>query len=78
MGVSWSNEKIVKAAGADATFDYKLPLTEQLACIEKITGGNFSRVFDASAMMTETGMAAVSQLGDKRASVRYFSTTNDW
>ncbi|KFZ00211.1 hypothetical protein V500_01136 [Pseudogymnoascus sp. VKM F-4518 (FW-2643)] len=73
-----SNNETVKAAGAEATFDYKLTLSDQLASIREITGGNFSRVFDASAMGIETGIAAISQLADQSAPVRYFSTTNDW
>ncbi|KFX86801.1 hypothetical protein V490_08834 [Pseudogymnoascus sp. VKM F-3557] len=73
-----SNNKVVEAAGAEATLDYKLPLSEQLDSIREITGGNFSRVFDASAMGTETAVGAVLQVADKSASVRYFSTTNDW
>ncbi|OBT70025.1 hypothetical protein VE03_00458 [Pseudogymnoascus sp. 23342-1-I1] len=73
-----SNNETVKAAGAEATFDYKLPLSDQLSTIREITNGNFSRVFDASAMGTETGIAAISQLADQDAPARYLSTTNDW
>ncbi|OBT98834.1 hypothetical protein VE01_03434 [Pseudogymnoascus verrucosus] len=73
-----SNTEVVKAAGAEAVFDYKLPLDEQLATIQQVTNGNFTRVFDASAMGTETGIDAVTQVADQRAPERYFSTTNDW
>ncbi|KFY55512.1 hypothetical protein V496_06974 [Pseudogymnoascus sp. VKM F-4515 (FW-2607)] len=73
-----SNNETVKAAGADSTFDYKLPLSDQLSHIRDTTNGNFSRVFDASAMGTETAIAAISQLASQHAPARYFSTTNDW
>ncbi|KFY06771.1 hypothetical protein V492_07747 [Pseudogymnoascus sp. VKM F-4246] len=73
-----SNNETVKAAGAESTFNYKLPLSEQLANIREITGGNFTRVFDASAMGTETGIGAIVQVADQKAPVRYYSTTNDW
>ena len=71
-------KQLVKSQGADAAFNYKLSLEEQLAEIKQITGGNFSRVFDASAMATETGMEALAQVGDKDAKVKYFATVNDW
>jgi hypothetical protein len=67
---------MVKAAGADATFNYRLTLEEQLAEIENITGGNFSRIFDASSMGAETGLEALAQ--NKSTNEKYFSTTNDW
>ncbi|OBT88014.1 hypothetical protein VE02_02899 [Pseudogymnoascus sp. 03VT05] len=73
-----SNTEVVKAAGAEAVFDYKLTLDEQLSTIQQITNGNFSRVFDASAQGTETGMRAVLGVADQHAPLRYFSTTNDW
>lgn len=70
--------KFVKAVGADATFNYKLPLEDQLKEIASITNGKFSRVFDASSMATETGMEALAQHGDPEAEAKYFVTTNDW
>ncbi|KAF8853745.1 GroES-like protein [Acephala macrosclerotiorum] len=70
--------KFVKGLGADATFSYKLPLADQLAEITKVTKGNFSRCFDASAMASETGMEALAQCGHPDAQVKHFSTTNDW
>lgn len=64
--------------GADATVSYKLSLAEQLKEIESITGGKFSRVFDASAMASQTGMEALFEHGDSKAGGKYFATTNDW
>jgi hypothetical protein len=67
---------VVKKLGADETFSYKLELQEQIDLILKITDGNFSRVFDASAMATDTGMGALAQ--NKSTGAKYFATTNDW
>ena len=66
----------MKSVGADAAFSYKLTVPEQVAEIQKITGGNFTRVFDASAMAGETGMTALAQ--NKTSERKYFSTVNDW
>ncbi len=65
----------VKSLGADATFDYKIPIDQQLKEIEEITGSKLTRAFDASAMSTETGMKA---LAASSAEIKYFATTNDW
>lgn len=73
-----ANDEFVKAIGAAATLNYKLPLEEQLGEIASITGGKFSRVFDASAMATETGMEALAKHGDPEVEAKYFVTTNDW
>ena len=69
---------MVEALGADATFNHRLPLAEQLKEIASIAGGKFTRIFDASAFAAETGMSALAQHGDPTAKVKYFSTTNDW
>ncbi|KAH7330514.1 chaperonin 10-like protein [Rhexocercosporidium sp. MPI-PUGE-AT-0058] len=73
-----TNDEFLKSIGADATFNYKLPLEEQLKEIASITSGKFSRVFDASAMASQTAMEALAQHGDPKAEVKYFATTNDW
>lgn len=70
--------QFLKTVGADATFNYKLPLEEQLKEIASVTGGKFSRVFDASAMASQTGMEALAQHGDPKVEVKHFATTNDW
>ncbi len=70
--------KLVESLGADATYNHRLPLEDQLKEISLITDGKFSKVFDASAFGVETGMAALARLGDPNAKPKYFSTTNDW
>jgi hypothetical protein len=42
-----------------------------------VTGGRFSKVFDASAMSTETGITALSTY-NLDGEQKYFATTNDW
>ena len=70
--------KFVESVGADATFNHRLSLDEQLKEINKIAGGKFSRIFDASTLATETAMASLAQHGDPKAKPKYFATTNDW
>jgi hypothetical protein len=70
--------KLVESLGADATYNHRLPLEDQLKEISLITDGKFSKVFDASAFGAETGMAALAKHGDPNAHPKYFSTTNDW
>jgi len=73
-----SNDSVVKSFGADATFNYKIPFEDQIKEIGNLTGGKFSRVFDASAMATETGMTALATYTDPDEKHKYFATTNDW
>lgn len=68
----------MKDLGADATFNYKVPLQEQLTEIKRITGGKYPRCYDASAMASETGMEALAQGGDSETKAKIFATTNDW
>jgi NADPH:quinone reductase-like Zn-dependent oxidoreductase len=70
------NGEFVKSIGADETFDYKIPLEEQIKEVGRVTGGKFSKVYDCSAMATETGMAALGTSIDTEP--RIFATTNDW
>lgn len=72
-----SNDDFVKGIGADATFDYKVPLQEQIEEIGRVTGGRFSRVYDCSAFATETGMAALATASLEKGT-KLFATTNDW
>jgi hypothetical protein len=58
--------------------NHRIPLDEQLKEIGPITGGKFSRVFDASAMATETGMKALATVSKAKDTAKYFATTNDW
>ena len=74
--LTWN--KLVESLGADATYSHRLPLEDQLKEIASITGGKFSRVFDASAFGAETGIAALVKHADPNAKPKYFSTTNDW
>jgi hypothetical protein len=64
----------LKSLGADETYNHRLPLPEQLEAISTITGGKCAKVFDASAMATETGLGMLSSGEGKK----YFATTNDW
>lgn len=73
-----ANSKVVESVGADATFNYKIPLEDQIKEIGRITGGKFSRVFDASALAGETGMAALAASTAHDEDLKYFATVNDW
>ena len=73
-----ANSKLVESIGADATFNYKVPAEEQIKEIGRITGGKFSRVFDASGFSPESGMGALTAYTDPDEEKKYFSTTNDW
>ncbi|PQE23875.1 hypothetical protein CJF30_00008853 [Rutstroemia sp. NJR-2017a BBW] len=68
--------KIVLAAGADETFDYKLSEIRQLNEIWSWTLGKFAGVFDVSAANTNVGLNAFREFST--ASRKTFSTTNDW
>jgi len=71
-----SNNELVKGFGADATFNYKTTLEEQISQIESVTKRNFARVYDASGQAAETALEALKTASD--AKVKYFATTNDW
>jgi len=73
-----SNDNLVKSLGADATLNYRTPLENQIREIGTITGGRFSKAFDASAMATETALTALSTFSDPDGEQKYFTTTNDW
>jgi len=73
-----SNDGFLKSIGADATFSYKIPLDDQIKEIGRLTGGKFSKIFDASSMATETGMTALATYTDPDGGQKYFATTNDW
>ncbi|RDL38343.1 GroES-like protein [Venustampulla echinocandica] len=70
--------QLVEGLGADATLSHRIPVAEQLQGIATITGGKFSRVFDASAMAGDTGMQALADQSSISDSAKYFTTTNDW
>ncbi|KAH9204438.1 chaperonin 10-like protein [Leptodontidium sp. 2 PMI_412] len=73
-----TNNELVSSLGADGIINHRLPLEEQLREVQKITSGNFSRVFDSSAMATATAMAALAQISNAKDGSKYFATTNDW
>jgi hypothetical protein len=67
--------QVVKAAGATATFSYKLPLEEQLAIVTSITSNKFSLVFDTTSACTNEGLQLLAL---SAAPSKGFATTNDW
>jgi hypothetical protein len=73
-----ANNKLVENVGADATFNYKIPVEEQIKEIGRITSGKFSRVFDTSAFASETGLGALAAYTDPDEGNKYFATTNGW
>ncbi|KAH6665684.1 chaperonin 10-like protein, partial [Halenospora varia] len=72
-----ANDELIKSLGANATFSHRAALEEQLKEIRTITSGRFSRVFDASAMGTETALKALTSCSEEEGT-KYFATTNDW
>ncbi|RDW64759.1 hypothetical protein BP6252_10410 [Coleophoma cylindrospora] len=67
------------AAGASATFDYKLPLDEQISTINSITGGDFSKVLDAGAVSYVPAMEILVKCSNsKKDGAKHFASTDDW
>jgi hypothetical protein len=66
---------VVKEQGADATFDYKNSIEEQVKEVVAVTGGKVLGIVDAAA--TGDGFARVlfKELPEKG---KIFATTNDW
>ncbi|KAK1760277.1 chaperonin 10-like protein [Echria macrotheca] len=73
-----SKNEITLQAGASATFNNRASVDEQVAEIEKITGGKFGRVVDASAQMqaVEASIKALETVSNE--STKYFATVDDW
>lgn len=67
--------QVVKAAGASATLNYKLPLDEQLKTVTSVTSNNFHLLLDASAFSTNE---AIHMLALSASKAKIFATTNDW
>ncbi|KAB5531198.1 chaperonin 10-like protein [Coniochaeta sp. 2T2.1] len=63
--------------GATATFDHSLDIPGQVAEIKKVTGGNFNRVFDASARAHDTAAAALEQMSSAKEG-KICCTVNTW
>lgn len=67
----------VKKLGADAVFDYHLPLDEQVKAVEDATGGQpVTKIFDATS--AENPALAKELFRSSKDAKKYFSTTNDW
>lgn len=62
------------AQGADAIFDYKRPISEQIKEIVSITKGEVHRVFDAAATGDELAKGLFKDLKEPKL----FSSTNTW
>ncbi|RDW68515.1 hypothetical protein BP5796_09172 [Coleophoma crateriformis] len=74
-----SKAQLCTAAGASATFDYKLPLEEQVSTIKSITGGNFIKVFDAGAASYAPAMEMLVKCSNgKKDGAKHFASTDDW
>ncbi|APA05816.1 hypothetical protein SS1G_01812 [Sclerotinia sclerotiorum 1980 UF-70] len=73
-----SSVDVAKSAGADATFDYKQPIENQLPEIESITSGDFAGIFDASAASSVVALAALNTKSTAKTQKKTFSTTNNW
>ena len=51
-------------------------MDEQLAEIQRLTGGNFARIFDATAFGYELSIKAMEAVSTNP--VKYFSSVDDW
>jgi NADPH:quinone reductase-like Zn-dependent oxidoreductase len=71
-----SKNEIALKAGASATFNNRASAEEQVAEIEKITGGKFGRVVDASTQAVELSIKALETVS--KESTKYFATVDDW
>lgn len=63
-------------AGAAATFSNQATVEEQLKEIEKVTGGKFGRVVDASAQAVDVSVKALEKVS--KLDSKYFATVDDW
>jgi hypothetical protein len=66
---------VVKAQGADATFDYKKPIDEQVKDVLATTEGKVSGIVDAAATGDAFAKQIFKELPEKG---KVFATTNDW
>ncbi|KAK5660591.1 hypothetical protein OQA88_13151 [Cercophora sp. LCS_1] len=71
-----SKSQLAIEAGAAATFNNRAAVEEQLAEIERITGGKFGRVVDASAQAVEISIRALETVSKEEE--KYFATVGDW
>lgn len=63
-------------AGASAAFNSRASAEDQLAEIEKITGGQFSRIADTTLHAVDLSIKALETIS--KAPVKYFATVDDW
>ncbi|PGG98961.1 hypothetical protein AJ79_08736 [Helicocarpus griseus UAMH5409] len=73
---SASSVSLVKKQGAEAVFDYKKPVNEQVKDVLDITKGKVHRVFDAAATGDEFAKELFKKLPAQ--SPKLFSSTNTW
>jgi len=71
-----SKNQLALEAGASATFNNRAPIEEQLAEIEKVTGGKFGRIVDTSVMSLDLSVKALEAVS--KESDKYFATVDDW
>ncbi|KAK3368376.1 chaperonin 10-like protein [Podospora didyma] len=71
-----SKDEIARKAGATATFNNRAPIDEQLGLIERITGGQFGRIFDASVQAVQLSIKALEAIS--KESDKYFASADDW
>ncbi|KAH0536332.1 hypothetical protein FGG08_006786 [Glutinoglossum americanum] len=69
--------QLLKSLSATATLNHTLDHANQLAAIRSLTGGNFSRVFDAAGYSYPLAAKALSEISTA-AGPKYFTTTDDW
>ncbi|CAH0005476.1 unnamed protein product [Clonostachys byssicola] len=72
---STANVSTVERRGANASFNSRSSSQSQAEEIQKITGGDFSLVFDASGVSQNAALAA---LKNSTRSKKYFSTVDDF
>ena len=71
-----AKKELALGAGASATFNNRATVEEQLAEIQKITGGQFGRVVDASAQAVEVSIKTLVDVS--KAELKYFASVDDW
>ena len=67
---------MVQSIGADAVIDYSKSEAEQLHDLKRITGGNFSGVYDTVARSETLARKALMEVSSVKP--KYLATTDDW
>ncbi len=68
--------QIAIKAGATATFNNRGSVDDQVAEMKAITGGNFGRIFDATAYGYEIMVKALETAST--AETKYLTSVDDW